>query len=108
MSTKAHVEHDPMSFGVRIAVAETHDGRVTHLTTWEPPVVQAVDDDGRASLDIEGMWLRLPDDVARALLDALASHYGGTSDVQTLRRDYEAERKRVDTFIAHLTSGATR
>lgn len=48
--------------------------------------------------------LRLPDDVARALLDALAAHYGGTSEVQTLRKDYLAERARVDKMIDHLTS----
>jgi hypothetical protein len=47
--------------------------------------------------------LRLPEDMARALLDALAAHFGGTSDVQTLRKDYVAERARVDKMIAHLT-----
>lgn len=48
--------------------------------------------------------LRLPDDVARALLDALVAHYGGTSEVQTLRKDYLAERARVDKMIDHLTT----
>lgn len=51
--------------------------------------------------------LRLPEDMARALLDALSRHFGGSTDVQTLRGDYLAERKRVDTFIAHLTKGTT-
>lgn len=43
--------------------------------------------------------LRLPEDVARALLDALAAYFGGTSEVQTLRKDYLAERARVDRLI---------
>lgn len=43
--------------------------------------------------------LRIPDGVARALLDALAQHYGGTSDTRTLRADYMAERARVDRLI---------
>jgi hypothetical protein len=46
----------------------------------------------------------LDEGTARALLDALAAHFGGTSEVQTLRRDYLAERKRVDRFIDHLTN----
>lgn len=48
--------------------------------------------------------LRMPEDMARSLLDALSRHFGGSTDVQTLRGDYLAERKRVDIFIAHLTN----
>lgn len=50
--------------------------------------------------------LRLPDGLARALLDALASHYGGASDLRRLRSDYDAERARVDRMIGHLISGS--
>lgn len=46
--------------------------------------------------------LKLDDDLARALLDALAAHYGGTSDTRQLRRDYEAERARVDRLLELL------
>lgn len=48
--------------------------------------------------------LRLPEDIARALLDALAAHFGGTSEVQTLRKDYVAERGRVDRMIDAMTA----
>jgi hypothetical protein len=41
--------------------------------------------------------------VAHALLDALAAHYGGTSDLRRLRADYDAERRRVDKMIDRLT-----
>lgn len=38
----------------------------------------------------------LPFDSGRALLDALTRHYHGAEDTRALRRDYDAERKRVD------------
>ena len=41
----------------------------------------------------------LSDSQARALLDALAAHYAGASDVRQLRADYSAERARVDKLI---------
>lgn len=49
--------------------------------------------------------LFIPDDVARALLDELSRHYGGTGDTRVLRRDYDAERARVDLLIGALIEG---
>lgn len=46
--------------------------------------------------------LRLDDDLGRALLDALAEHYGNTSGGRQQRADYEHERKRVDRLIGAL------
>ena len=44
--------------------------------------------------------LFLDQDAARALYEALADHFGhGGTDTRALRRDYEAERKRVDKMI---------
>jgi hypothetical protein len=51
--------------------------------------------------------LVLDNDEARALLTALLRHYDGGEDTRSLRRDYDAERKRVDLFIAHLTGGTS-
>jgi hypothetical protein len=51
--------------------------------------------------------MTLDDGSARALLDALSRHYEGAEDTRALRRDYDAERKRVDTLIGHL-SGVLR
>jgi len=48
--------------------------------------------------------LTLDDDSAHALLDALTRHYQGAEDTRALRRDYDAERKRVDLLIGHLAS----
>lgn len=55
----------------------------------------------------------LPWDVGRALLDALTQHYRGAEDTRALRRDYDAERKRVDDLtktigdVARTLSAAT-
>jgi hypothetical protein len=48
--------------------------------------------------------LTLGSDEARALLDALTRHYQGAEDTRALRRDYDGERKRVDTMIDHLAA----
>lgn len=47
--------------------------------------------------------LRLPDEFARALLDALTRHYHGAEDTRALRRDYDLERGRVDQLIGTLS-----
>jgi hypothetical protein len=41
---------------------------------------------------------------ARALLDALHTHYSGVEDTRALRRDYDNERDRVDKLTDSLTS----
>jgi hypothetical protein len=38
----------------------------------------------------------IPFEVGHALLEALVRHYQGAEDTRQLRKDYEAERKRVD------------
>lgn len=40
--------------------------------------------------------LVLPVETGRVLLDALTLHYQGAEDTRALRRDYDAERRRVD------------
>jgi hypothetical protein len=47
-------------------------------------------------------FLTLPEPAAVALFKALARRFIGTSDVERLRRDLEAERRRVDALIAGL------
>jgi hypothetical protein len=50
--------------------------------------------------------LDVPDNLGRALLGALAAHYGGVSEVRQLRKDYDAERARVDRLIGNLVERA--
>lgn len=47
------------------------------------------------------------DEVARALLDVLAKHFGGTGDTRQLRKDHDAERARVDKLTTALITVAT-
>jgi hypothetical protein len=46
--------------------------------------------------------LTLRDDMARSLLAALLRHYNGADDARMLRKDYDAERARVDRLIGAL------
>lgn len=48
--------------------------------------------------------LHIKEDVAKVLLETLAEYFGGTGDTRTLRRDYEAERLRVDKLLEKLSS----
>jgi hypothetical protein len=43
---------------------------------------------------------------ARAVLDALHAHYGGVDDQRMLRKDYDAERARVDKLADALVQVA--
>lgn len=48
------------------------------------------------------LGLPLDRDEARAIYEALADHFGhGATSTAALRKDYEAERARVDRLITH-------
>lgn len=49
-------------------------------------------------------YLKIPIVLAAGLLDALSRHFGGSGDTRQLRKDYDAERARVDRLIEHLIS----
>lgn len=61
----------------------------------------AKDDPATAELEPS---LTLREEHARALLDALITHFNGGENTRQLRKDYEAERARVDRLIGVLTS----
>lgn len=46
-----------------------------------------------------GPLVLLTDEEARAVLTALIRHFDGGEDTRSLRRDYDAERARVDKLI---------
>ena len=98
MSAKAYVEPDWMYDGVKIALVLRRSETSTQVMTWET-TVREVDATTTAPDDA---WLRLSDDIARALYEALSAHYGGNVvDATRLRKDYDGERARVDLFIKH-------
>jgi hypothetical protein len=92
------VRNDPIGQAIQVAIATTGDmptGLVElgfRSARWEP-----------FEPGEDPPTITIPDEVARALLDALSAHYGGTGDTRALRRDYDAERARVDRLIAALT-----
>lgn len=103
MTWRAFVEPDHVRLGRGVAVhlGQDHgDGSFSILHPAEL-VVQRMEPDAAAVQ--QPPFLRIEDDMARGLLDALAAHYGGTADMRQLRKDYEAERARVDKMLAALT-----
>lgn len=105
MTTKAHVEQDWMRDMIRVAVRQESPGAVQALL-FAATGVRLIEPDAGYTVPQEDEWLDLPEDAARAIYEALADHFGSPSnDTRALRRDYDAERARVDKFIAHLTGG---
>ena len=102
MTARVGVEADWMRQGVNIHMSPG-PGQVY---LFEPIVVRTFDPERGTREDAQPLFL--PEHVARALYEELADHFGHSGhDTRALRRDYDAERKRVDTFIAHLTGGAS-
>lgn len=101
MSTRAFVQHSYTRFGVDIYLTQqVGEGRFA----LAQPIDDLVFSEPDPAQSFAAPTLNLREDMARALLDALSAHFGGSSDVQTLRKDYMAERARVDKLIAHLTT----
>lgn len=94
---RAHIIERFWQDEVDVFIADKQDGRVRYLrkdgwTRW------IVGDEAIADGDITPA-VTLPYDSGRALLQALVEHYQGAEDTRALRRDYDAERKRVDHHV---------
>ena len=106
MSARAYVEIDPMRLGLKLALVREGAGTVqTYL--WDSVTIKAeASEQAASSAPGENVWLRLPDDDARAIYEALADHFGHAGhDIRSLRKDYDSERARVDRLINNLISG---
>jgi hypothetical protein len=99
----AYITDDLYSFGVRISVVQQHEGRPHSILRvdddpgrfrWEPI------EDPRAEVKAT---MTLQNEEARALLDSLTRFFHGAEDTRALRRDYEAERGRVDLLVGSLS-----
>ncbi|WP_042400070.1 hypothetical protein [Streptacidiphilus carbonis] len=88
-----HVTDGPFGDGVRVFILnEGPGGRYLHRPGGQPSMQEITE----GSADVEPS-ITLGGEEARALLDSLMRYYHGAEDSRALRRDYEAERKRVDT-----------
>lgn len=93
MTAKARVEYDIFNDGVKVFV------KAGDLLLSFPPVEYHQASEGDGSSTLVGP-LMLHEDEARAVYEALASYFGGLgADMTALRKDYDAERRRVDKFI---------
>ena len=100
MNWEARVIDDPMRDSVRLALFRHRgDGQVEVVTGIDPNtgLVSELHPEGTS----RDPWTlpALPYHLALPLLDALARHFGGTGDTRQLRKDYDAERARVDRLI---------
>jgi hypothetical protein len=103
MTVKAYTEMDLLGRGVDVTVGEEHNDGSGWYVRWGE--VSSAPFDPQTEPPREAR-LRLKEDVARAIYEALGDHFGHAGhDARALRKDYEAERKRVDTLIAHLAAG---
>ncbi|MEU3452145.1 hypothetical protein ABZ671_00680 [Micromonospora sp. NPDC006766] len=68
---------------------------------------QTADEVRPAGTDMPQASMKLTDDLAMALLDALADHYGNTTGGRQQRADYEHERARVDRLIGIVDRALT-
>ena len=101
---QAVARFDPVTFAVAMHIRTGDSLRTFDGSREQIPIPrdgsQLTDDDS------ERATLRLDESEARALYDALAEFFGHAgASTQALRRDYDAERRRVDRFIDHLTKG---
>lgn len=94
---QARIADDLPMGGIRIIW--TRDGEGFRQVT-NGDIVTTVTE-GALGTDFEA--LRLTEDLARALLDGLTRWYHGAEDTRALRKDYDAERARVDRLLDKLS-----
>lgn len=98
MIIRAHVQPDYPRHGIGIHLIQDLGGERYAIGQPTEIIMAELDDQGIH----HEPTLRIPDALGRSLLDALTTHYGGATDLRSLRKDYDAERARVDRLIGHL------
>ena len=97
---EVHIQHDWPSRMYRVYLVDRRQSRA--LLHRGDGVVKEIDPVVSFASDFAAPIMRLPEEAAPALLGALARQLGAVEHPEQLRRDYEAERGRVDKFIDHL------
>ena len=110
---RAYIHENYTGFNVDISVimhpaegAMDVRPRIMRLPTAERPYLEweEIPADGT----VDGPSFRLGHEEARAILDALTVHFQGTGDARALRKDYDAERSRVDRLTEVMSSLALK
>lgn len=107
MTAIAHIEPDYLRMGLKVHLAaKPGDGTYRVRDFGEPVAKRQIISEEPHGREIEAQPLWLDEDEARALYEALADHFGHSgNDTRALRRDYDAERARVDLLIKHAIGG---
>lgn len=91
---------------VRVVDEPWSDGVAIYVIRYGERSREVRTADGRWQAILEAQQaeptFRIGEDEARALLEALIRSFEGAEDTRQLRKDYEAERLRVDKFIDAL------
>jgi hypothetical protein len=103
---KAHISEGP--FGgdsLQVFLVDHQPGALKRLLTKDGDHWRWVELDPHMATirDPVDPTFELPWDSGRALLDALTQYYRGSEDTRALRRDYDAERKRVDDLTRTMS-----
>ena len=99
---RAHIRHEPLGRHVDIYLAdEMPDGSLFVHGAGGDTVSHV---EPRAEVGHIDPTLRLPEQALPALLAAISGHLGAVEHPQQLRRDYDAERARVDQALTALTA----
>ena len=97
---EVHIREHLVSDALDVFVVRKHDGVRAVLHTEGSSTIFRWDEIGRERTAVPDSVLEptfvLPFDSGRVLLEALVRHYDGAEDTRQLRRDYDAERRRVD------------
>ena len=101
MVVRVYIDNDFIGDGIRVLVGRTTGAdRLMYVRGGEDTEFI---ESGLVSSTVEvPQFARIPDDVGMALRDALIVHYGGAPETQWLRKDYDAERGRVDKLMGAI------
>lgn len=103
---RARIADDYLAGGIAVLIEQRGDGaRLIYHAGERGHVRPDIQLTGTALPDGGELapTLRMDEDVARALLQALANWYGGTSEAATARADLLHERGRVDQLISTVS-----
>lgn len=91
---RAHVEYDLPGDGLIVTIVEGPPGQRVQVYWADGPWAQRRHLDPATAAREPSLFI--PQDAARALLDALLDHFGNATGGRLQRADFEHERKRRD------------
>lgn len=97
MTIRAHIAQKYWADSVEVFLVDHVEMGLVRVLYMDETGTYRWEEHAEATNDVKPT-LVLPADSGHALLQALVEHYQGAEDTRALRRDYDAERKRVDDY----------